>query len=283
MSRVSVIIPCFNDGTYIDETVDSVLAQTYQDFEIIIVNDGSTDPRTNDILSNYSRPNTRVIQTTNQGASNARNRAIEEARGEFMLPLDADDKIGTEYLEEAVKVLDGDPDVGIVYCLAEFFGDKKGLWELPPYSLEQMLVGNLIFCSALFRKTDWLKVNGYNPNMRYGFEDWDLWLSIIELKRRVLQIPEVLFFYRVRNVSRTTLMTEDRILDMRVQLFRNHQQLYTDNIRSLLEQIVKTELIFQNLDHAYYEVINSKTWRLTEPLRRLASVFQRKSQLPSDR
>ncbi len=276
MSRVSVIIPCFNDGTYIDEAVDSVLAQTYQDFEIIIVNDGSTDPRTNDILSNYSRPKTRVIQTTNQGVARARNRAIEEASGEFILPLDADDRIKEAYLEKAVKALDTDKNIGIVYCLAEFFGERTGPWQLPDFSLAELIVHNHIFCSAFFRRADWLKVSGYNPNMRYGFEDWDLWLSIIELKREVFRIPELLFSYRMKSVSRSALMTEDLILDMRVQVFNNHRQLYLNNIRSLLRPVVRTDLALQNFEKCYYEVINSRTWRFTKPFRGIASIFQRK-------
>lgn len=283
MPRVSVIIPCFNDGTYIGEAVDSVLAQTYQDFEIIIVNDGSTDPRTNDILSNYSRPKTRVIQTTNQGVARARNRAIEEASGEFILPLDADDRIKETYLEKAVKALDTAGNIGIVYCLAEFFGGETGPWQLPDFSLEGMLLGNLIFCSALFRRADWLQVGGYNPNMRYGFEDWDLWLSVIELNREVFRIPEILFSYRIKTVSRTTRMTEDLMLDMRVQLFSNHRQLYLDNIRSLFKPIVGNDLVLQNFEKLYYEakkgyneVLNSRTWRLTKPFRSLASIFRTK-------
>ncbi|HME44412.1 MAG TPA: glycosyltransferase [Syntrophorhabdales bacterium] len=270
MSRVSVIIPCFNDGAYIDEAVDSVLAQTYQDFEIVIVNDGSTDPRTNDILSNYSRPKTRVIQTTNQGVARARNRAIEEASGEFILPLDADDKIGKEYLKEAVKVIDGDPDVGIVYCLAEFFGDKTGLWELPPYSLEGLLLDNLICNCALFKKRDWEAVNGFNSNMKYCYEDWEFWLSLVELGRKVYRIPKVSFYYRITDGSRQRSATEEHMVDMRVQVFRNHENLYLENIR-----VNPRPFLMGTVNHriGLEEILNSKTWRWTRPLRTVASLF----------
>lgn len=112
--------------------------------------------------------------------------------------------------------------------------------------------------------------------MRYGFEDWDLWLSIIELKREVFRIPELLFSYRMKSVSRSALMTEDLILDMRVQVFNNHRQLYLNNIRSLLRPVVRTDLALQNFEKCYYEVINSRTWRFTKPFRGIASIFQRK-------
>ena len=122
MPKVSVIIPCFNQGLYLDEAVESVLAQTFQDFEILVVDDGSTDEATIKMLKDYARPKTRVIHTDNQGLSMARNNGILEARGDYILPLDADDKIGPGYLEEAVRILDQHRDIGIVYCEAAFFG-----------------------------------------------------------------------------------------------------------------------------------------------------------------
>ena len=110
MPKVSVIIPCYNHGEYLDEAVESVLTQTYQNFEIIIVDDGSTDQSTIDLLKVYRKPKTRVIRTDNQGLASARNNGIKEAKGEYILPLDADDKIGKEYLKKAVKILDENED-----------------------------------------------------------------------------------------------------------------------------------------------------------------------------
>ena len=113
-SLVSVVIIAYNCAKYICDAIDSVLAQTFQDFEIIIVNDGSTDQKTNDILRNLNKPKTRVIHTVNQGVCHARNTGIKESLGEYILPLDSDDKITEIYLEKAVKVLDENANVGIV-------------------------------------------------------------------------------------------------------------------------------------------------------------------------
>ena len=98
MAKVSVIIPCYNQGAYLNEAVESILAQSYRDFEIIVVNDGSTDEETNRLLSGYDRQQTRVLHTENQGLSSARNNGIREAQGEYILPLDADDRIDPTYL-----------------------------------------------------------------------------------------------------------------------------------------------------------------------------------------
>lgn len=240
MPKVSVVIPCYNQGQYINDAIESVLSQTYQDFEIIIVNDGSTDDFTNKLLFNYSKPETKIIFTKNKGVVSARNTAIKEAQGKYILPLDADDKIGKKYLEKAVEILEQNKKIGIVYCEAEFFGRKNGKWKLPEYSLEAMLLKNIIFCSALFRKNDWKKVGGYKSNMKSGLEDWDLWLSLIESGAKVFKISEVLFYYRIKESSRIFLwnnMNADQQLNIWLKIFDNHKDLYKKNIRNILKHV----------------------------------------------
>lgn len=263
MSKVSVIIPCYNQGKYIDEAVSSVLSQTYKSFEIIIVNDGSTDKFTNELLKTYSRPKTRIIFTRNRGVSTARNLAISESKGEYILPLDADDKIAPEYLEKAMHFFENDivGDVGIVYCLAEFFGKKSGLWNLPEFSFEEILLRNMIFCSAFFRKSDWQKVGGYNDNMKDGYEDWDFWLSLIEAGVGVYKIPDVLFYYRIKRGSRCNAMSEKEKFEMRLQIFDNHEKLYRDNLKS----------IFRYLD--FDDVKNSKSYLIGKSVTRFLEIF----------
>jgi len=226
MPKVSVVIPCFNQGLYLDEAVDSVLAQTFQDFEILVVDDGSTDAETVKILKEYARPKTRVIHTDNQGLSAARNNGIREAQGAYILPLDADDKIGKGYLEEALRILDQHPEIGIVYCEASYFGVKGGRWDLPEYSLDKIMNHNVIFCTALFRKADWAAVGGYNVNMVYGWEDWDFWLSLIHRGLKVYRIPKAYFYYRLREGSMVHAMDEEQRFFMRLHAYLNHQDLY---------------------------------------------------------
>ena len=226
MPKISVIIPCYNQGAYLDEAVDSVLAQTFQDFEILVVDDGSTDAATVKMVRDYSRPKTRVIHTDNQGLSMARNNGIREARGDYILPLDADDKIGPGYLEEAVRILDQHQEIGIAYCEAAYFGARTGHWHLPDFSTDQLLFQNLIFCSAVFRREHWEKVGGYNVNMIYGWEDWDFWLSLVHLGVKVYRIPRVLFFYRLRETSMIQTMDEGKQFFMRLHAILNHRDLY---------------------------------------------------------
>ena len=231
MPKVSVVIPCFNHGRYLEEAVSSVLEQTFGDYEIIVVNDGSTDPFTVDLLKNYHPQKTRTLHTENQGLPTARNTGIAAATGDYILPLDADDKIGSEYLEQAVRVMDEQPNIGIVYCEAAYFGGKTGFWELPEFEMSRMLVSNLIFCSAMFRKGDWERVGGFNPNMIYGWEDWDFWLSILELGKKVYRIPRLLFHYRTADTSMISGMSEGKQALMRLQICRNHPALFKDVIQ----------------------------------------------------
>jgi len=262
MPKVSVVIPCYNQGLYLDDAVDSVLSQTFRDFEIIIVNDGSTDEATNLLLSNFRKPMSRVIHTPNQGLAMARNRGIGEATGEYILPLDADDTIAPTYLERAVRAMETGPDLGIVYCKAETFGAVTGPWFAAEYSDRGMLIGNLIFCSALYRKADWQAVGGYRANMAHGWEDWDFWLSIVELGRTVHRIPEVLFHYRVKEISMAKSLDTAKRVEMHLQVMRNHKDLYIENARPLLE--------------LFYRVSASRPYRLLKWLgvpRMVASLF----------
>ncbi len=202
MPKVSVVIPCYNLGVYLDEAVSSVLAQTFTDFEILVVNDGSTDPETCRILNGYSRAKTRVIHTENGGVSAARNKGIEEASGEYILPLDADDLIMPDYLRLAIETLEKFPKVGIVYGEAEYFGEIAAPMILPDYSSSAILWENSIFSSAVFRKDDWVRAGKYRPEMLKGWEDWDFWLSLVELDVAVVRLPELVLQYRVRPDSR---------------------------------------------------------------------------------
>jgi glycosyltransferase involved in cell wall biosynthesis len=233
--KVSVVIPCYNHGQYLHDAVESLLVQTYNDFEIIIVNDGSDDSLTNQVVNALGKGEIRVINTPHQGLPTARNTGIKAARGEFILPLDADDEIAPAYIEKAVEAISGDPRIGIVYCEAALFGEQTSRWKLPEYSFSMMLTQNVVFSSALFRKKMWRKVGGYDPRMEYGLEDWDFWLKIIEMGLSVYRIPEVLFYYRVKKGSMADALNEQKtkLFKMYTQIFTNHNNLYLQHLPEL--------------------------------------------------
>ena len=238
MTDVSVVIPCYNQGEFLPEAVDSVRSQTHKNLEIIIVNDGSDDDKTSEICNSFEGTGVRVLTTSNQGLAAARNNGIALASGTYILPLDADDTIAPEYISKAVEVLDRDHDVGIVYCKAKLFGAVEGEWQLPDYSLAEILKDNVIFCSALFRREDWETAGGYDPGMVYGWEDYDFWLSLIERGKKVHQLQEHFFFYRVSPDSMVRSKEKTQKVEMFKRIFQRHQKLFSDNIEIWLEPLI---------------------------------------------
>ena len=223
---VSVIVPCYNQGEFLCECIESILTSTYRNLEIVVVDDGSTDPQTKEVLRNLNYDKPIVINQDNQGLPSARNAGIAKAKGRYILPVDADDKIAPSFLEKAVSVLEKDQRIGIVGGLTELFGAQTGIFKLPKYTKSGCLLRNCLVCTQMFRREDWCKVGGYNPNMIYGFEDWDFWLSLIELGRKVYQFNEVVFLYRKHSGSMIGNISSDEKKMMWLQGIENHPHLY---------------------------------------------------------
>lgn len=219
---VSVVIPCYNQGRYLAESIGSVLASSGAEYEIIVVDDGSTDPETCEILAALDYPRTRLIRRPNGGLAAARNSGIAAAQGRYILALDADDRIGPAYLAQAVHAFASDDRLGIVYCRAEKFGAESGPWRLPRFSRWRMRLGNVIFCSALYRKADWQTVGGYDEQLRRGWEDWDFWLSLLELGRTVRCLELTGFHYRKNPASMAAGMEADLKVDLHRLLLAKH-------------------------------------------------------------
>lgn len=239
MVKVSVIIPCYNQGEYLDEAVESVRLQTFEDIEIIIVNDGSDQQETIAACNAYEKSGIKVLTTSNQGLAAARNNGIEVAEGTYVLPLDADDKIAPRYVAEAVAVLESSSDVGIVYCRARLFGAVDGDWNLPEYSLTDMLRDNVIFCSALFRKSDWVKAGGYDTGMVYGWEDYDFWLSLIERGLKVHRLDGAYFYYRVSPESMVRSKDKSQKVEMFKRIYQRHLTLFSEHIETWIEPLLE--------------------------------------------
>ena len=142
---VSVVMPCYNDGDYILDAVNSIKMQSYPQIELIIIDDGSDDEKTADILKMVNYRNLKVLRTNHLRPAGARNYGIKEASGKYILPLDADDTIESSYIEKAVIELESDSNIGIVYCHADLFGCENGRWDLPDYSLKKEIIDNCIF------------------------------------------------------------------------------------------------------------------------------------------
>lgn len=197
---VSVIVPLYNAAPFIGEALESIIASTYQPIEIVVVDDGSTDNSLRVAQAFVdSHPQVRVLHQANAGVSAARNHAIREAKGEYILPVDADDRISATFIEHAVAAFTD--EVRVVGCKAAFFGERQGEWRLPAFSPALLARKNMIPISSLFRRADWERVGGFCEEDIFR-EDWDFWLSLMELGGTYVRLDETGLFYRVTSGSR---------------------------------------------------------------------------------
>jgi hypothetical protein len=204
--RVSVVVPCYNQGEFLDEAVGSALAQTFDDIEIIVVDDGSTEPETRRLLDGYRRPRTRVLRGPNRGLSGARNVGIREAQGEFICCLDADDVLEPQLLEKSIAVLDARPEVTFVSHWLRTFGDESWTWTPERCDFPALLDANTVNGAAPVRRQALLDAGLFDETMRDGCEDWDLWITLVERGHIGAILPEFLFRYRRRPDSMSRLM-----------------------------------------------------------------------------
>lgn len=231
MVKVSIIVPCFNQGRYLSATLDTVLTQTYQDWECIILNDGSTDDSELIALSFVEKDQRFIYKyQINQGVCIARNNAINHSIGDYILCLDADDKISMEYLALAVEELNSDRDVKLVACHYSYFGKRTRKVRLEPYSLDRLMGHNLFVNCSMFRRVDFEAVNGFNENMKLGLEDWDFWLSILESGGKVKYLDGIHFYYRIKAISnsRNQIASRNHYEILRKIIWRNHKKLYSE-------------------------------------------------------
>lgn len=204
--RLSVVIPCFNDGQFIKEAIASVETCPHLVYEIVIVNDGSTDPYTLQILNTLRSKGYTVIDQQNGGPPAARNTGIKVAKGEYILPLDSDCRIRAAYIQKGIEILDRYPDVAVVYGDVELFGEKTGIEQIPDFDLSWLVNHNYIDNCAVYRKSVWLECGPYDINIPFKcYDDWDFWLSVAKKGYKFYHVPEVLFEYQVRPVSQSTL------------------------------------------------------------------------------
>lgn len=222
---ISIIIPLYNQGVFIEETLDSVFASTFTNFECVVINDGSTDA-SEEIVLNYTRKESKIryFFKENGGLSSARNFGIEKARGNYIMPLDADDIISPIYMEKFVEILKEFPEVDLVYGNAVFFGDLNKSWNLPKYNYSKLLFGNQIYCSSIYKKIIFFENGGYDLNMRDGFEDWDFLIRSLEGKI-VKKIENTVFFYRIKKVSMMQNLSANKI-----KYFQTKIYIYNKNI-----------------------------------------------------
>lgn len=233
MNRISVIIPSYNQAQYLEDCIESVYSQTIQPHEIIIVDDGSTD-NSYEIAKRYEfskfpgiESPVRVIRQVNKGLPSARNTAIMVATGDWVLPLDADDMLKENAIEVFTKTINESRQQKptVIAPSFEHMGLREDKIILGPFGIEDLKVANRIGYFSIILRAALHETGGYNPKMRWGFEDWDLWFDLFKRGAIFLILQDVLVKYRIKENSMLTEANKhsDELIG---QIKRNHPEIF---------------------------------------------------------
>lgn len=260
----TVIIPCFNLGELLQSAVDSVMRQSVDTVQIIVVDDVSDDQLTKDILKSLEDTVEVIYAKKNGGVAAARNIGINKAKSEYILCLDADDTIEPTYLEKAKNMFEMDEKAGIVTCWAQYFGEVHSQWRIEPtITLARALVGSPIPTASCFRKAVWQEVGGYEERIR-GYEDWEFWINIIKRDWKVAVIPELLFNYFVRPGSKVNTSNKNAG-DILAIFFEKHKEAFADNLEHVIIEKHKTIAKLRS-DNQALQQASFKVMLLNSPL-----------------
>jgi glycosyltransferase involved in cell wall biosynthesis len=263
--RVSIVIPCYNHGEYLIEAVASVERSVEEPCELILVNDGSDDPRTLEVLDLLGEAGYRVLNQENLGLPAARNSGINEARSPYILPLDADNRLRPGFITAAMAILDAQPEVGVVYGDRWDFGMRDAEVRVPPFDAAALLQCNFIDACALMRKEVWSACGGYDTALP-AWEDWDLWIGATECGWQFHHLPGIAFDYRVRPDSMSAVLRNEQFLQISHYVFGKHRSLYSPELlleaqramADLLGRSIQTEKLSpENVSKISLEVSNA--------------------------
>lgn len=223
---ISVIIPCYNHGAYVQEAIYSVNAQTYANWEIIIVDDGSDDKITIPILKEIKQNKLSIYFQENKGVSAARNLGASHAKGEYLLFLDGDDKIASEYFELAMDAFNANQKLSYVYCDLQEFGKTQNYRILESLDLKKTLIHNQAHYCAIFKLSLWNIIKGYDAGFIKGWEDWDLIIRILKIGVDFYKIPKAMLLYRISNDSRDKSAVQFHSKTLLNQIYLKHIDSY---------------------------------------------------------
>ena len=237
---VSIIVPCYKQAHYLEQSLQSVLDQTYSNWECIIVNDGSPDD-TSAVAQYWEKRDSRfkLLEKENGGLSSARNAGINSSKGTFILPLDADDILSPKYLESTVPELEKRENVAIVGSYSKFF--RANINNIVNEHIPKgnyykwLLYTNQLVATSLYRKDLWEEIGGYDESMKKGFEDWEFWLNITKHGWNYYIVPEYLFYYRKAQKSMLVATIAQDAEMVKKYIALKHKELYVDDFDNFVE------------------------------------------------
>lgn len=247
---ISIIIPSYNSEATLNSTLNSVIVQDFQDWEAIIINDGSTD-KTEEIALQWVSKDKRFkyYSKENEGLGKTRNFGINKALGNYILPLDSDNLIEKDFVGSALSVFENNSNFGVVYGNAEYFGDINGLWKVEEYNLEKILIHNYIDACAIYKKELWQQVGGYDEQMPFqGHEDWEFWIALGNINVEFYHLNKITFKYFFSKKSMIHGFTTEMVFLNQDYIVKKYSRLYHDYFCKGIEKCNKIEReIFKKL------------------------------------
>ncbi len=234
---VAVIVPCFNYAKYLDECLISVIGQTYKANEIIVVDDGGSD-NCEEVCKKY--PQVTYFRKENGGLSSARNYGIERCTSNYIMCLDADDKLTPAALEEHVKLLTDDMTIA-QNALMEF-GERHTInIPNPQTSLQRIMQSNTIYCNAMYPRKAWVEVEGYDESetMRAGYEDWEFWIRCLAKGYKVNVSDFIALRYRCHQGQMTQATAWPKRQKLYNYIYKKHIDLYEKFNLKVAEMILE--------------------------------------------
>ncbi|MFD2659288.1 glycosyltransferase [Paenibacillus thailandensis] len=224
---LSIVIPYYNLGEYLAETIQSALATNYTPIEIVIVNDGTNDDNSIKVLDQYrNHSKIRIIDIQNRGLANARNVGAINSKGEYIAFLDADDLIEPEFYPKAINILNQYKNVSYVYSWLKYFGNSHDVWPTFNTEFPYFLASNMLAAFVVVRKSDFINYGQNKIAMEYGMEDYEGWVAMASNGCIGVSIPEPLVHYRVRSNSMSRQFNRDVIIYLRQRLSEFNSSLY---------------------------------------------------------
>ena len=236
--KISVILPCYNSHLHLQETLDSLRAQTFNDFEIVLVDDGSNDPDTIAYLDALP-DDVRMIRQINMGLPAARNTAFHHAQGQYVLPLDCDDWLEPNYLQCAYDTITKHPENTVVFSHLIIFGDVSGVLLKNYNFFEQLFFNQLPYC-LLMPKSTWHTLGGYDESMRLGYEDWEFNIRLGRHGYVAVPMKTPMFHYRVSQNGMLKKISRHRHGGLWRSIQKKNRNAYS------LSRLIKTWWVWRN-------------------------------------
>lgn len=227
--KISVIVPCYNQGKFLSDALDSVINQTMTAWECIIVDDGSTD-NSLEIAKIYATKDCRIqyVHQENAGPSAARNKGVSLTSASLIFFLDGDNKIYPDFLKMGVGYMNSHKECVLFNSRATYFGDKAGEFTLRYTSYKDLLVDNSIDCACIVRREEFNRIGGFDENLK-GYEDWEFFIRLLYHNDKIFQDPRHLFFYRVSdNPNSVNLHAKASNNEKTMYIYRKHIDKYEE-------------------------------------------------------